>query len=45
VEELLRYLTNRAFWPAAVATEDVTVGGQLIRAGEAIIRGQRRGQP
>lgn len=36
VEELLRYLTIAQYVPARVATEDVELGGQTIRAGEGI---------
>jgi cytochrome P450 len=37
VEELLRYLTISHFGRRRVATEDVEVAGQLVRAGEGII--------
>ncbi|WP_313885622.1 cytochrome P450 [Fodinicola feengrottensis] len=37
VEELLRYLTITQSGRRRVATEDVTVAGQLIRAGEGVI--------
>jgi cytochrome P450 len=37
VEELLRYLTISHSGRRRVATEDVEVGGQLIRAGEGVI--------
>jgi cytochrome P450 len=37
VEELLRYLTIVHSNVVRVATEDVTIGGQLIRAGEGVI--------
>ncbi|PXX71491.1 cytochrome P450 [Nocardia tenerifensis] len=37
VEELLRYLSIADSSPARVTTQDVEVGGQLIRAGEGII--------
>ncbi|WP_326759025.1 cytochrome P450 [Streptomyces phaeochromogenes] len=37
VEELLRYLTIVQDGIFRVATEDVTVGGQLVRAGEALL--------
>jgi cytochrome P450 len=37
VEELLRYLTITQSGRRRVAIEDVTVAGQLIRAGEAVI--------
>ncbi|MFJ4965469.1 Cytochrome P450-SU2 [Streptomyces sp. ADI96-02] len=37
VEELLRYLTIVQDLVLRVATEDVTVGGQLIRAGEGML--------
>jgi cytochrome P450 len=36
VEELLRYLTIVQDAIYRVATEDVTIGGQLVRAGEAV---------
>lgn len=37
VEELLRYLTITHFGRRRVATEDVEVAGQLVRAGEGVI--------
>ena len=37
VEELLRYLTIVQDAVARVATEDITVGGQLVRAGEGLM--------
>jgi cytochrome P450 len=37
VEELLRYLTISHFGRRRVATEDVVVAGQLVRAGEGVI--------
>lgn len=37
VEELLRYLTIPQDVVARVATEDLTIGGQLIRAGEGLM--------
>ncbi|MET9149311.1 cytochrome P450 [Streptomyces sp. NPDC004042] len=37
VEELLRYLTITHSGLARVATEDVEVGGRLVRAGEGVI--------
>ncbi|WP_330286128.1 cytochrome P450 [Streptomyces sp. NBC_00576] len=37
VEELLRYLTIVQDGIFRVATEDVTIGGQLVRAGEALL--------
>ncbi|WP_328323660.1 MULTISPECIES: cytochrome P450 [unclassified Streptomyces] len=37
VEELLRYLSITHLGRRRVATEDIEVGGQLIRAGEAVI--------
>jgi cytochrome P450 len=37
VEELLRYLTISHFGRRRVATEDVVIAGQLIRAGEGVI--------
>ncbi|WP_328316001.1 cytochrome P450 [Streptomyces sp. NBC_00388] len=37
VEELLRYLTITHLGRRRVATQDIEVGGQLIRAGEAVI--------
>jgi len=37
VDELLRYLTIVHSLIDRVATEDVTIGGQLIRAGEAVL--------
>lgn len=37
VEELLRYLTIAQDMVARVATEDVVIGGQLVRAGEGLI--------
>jgi cytochrome P450 len=37
VEELLRYLTIVHSLVARVAIEDVTIGGQLIRAGEGLV--------
>ncbi|MEU9273092.1 cytochrome P450 [Streptomyces sp. NPDC048251] len=37
VEELLRYLTIAQDMVARVATEDLTIGGQLIRAGEGLL--------
>jgi cytochrome P450 len=37
VEELLRYLTIAHSGRRRVATEDVEIGGQLIRAGEGVI--------
>ncbi|RYJ21870.1 putative cytochrome P450 hydroxylase [Streptomyces sp. L-9-10] len=37
VEELLRYLTIVQDLVLRVATEDVTIGGQLIRAGEGML--------
>jgi cytochrome P450 len=39
VEELLRYLTIVQDMLVRVATEDVTIGGQLVRAGEGLIMG------
>ncbi|MDT7784636.1 MAG: hypothetical protein QOF58_3055 [Pseudonocardiales bacterium] len=39
VEELLRYLTIVQDMVVRVATEDVTIGGQLVRAGEGLIMG------
>ncbi|MEV4364287.1 cytochrome P450 [Nonomuraea sp. NPDC004186] len=36
VEELLRYLSIAQDMIVRVATEDLTVGGQLVRAGEAV---------
>ncbi|WP_406084715.1 cytochrome P450 [Micromonospora zamorensis] len=36
VEELLRYLPTFQFGVTRLATEDVPVGGQLIRAGESV---------
>lgn len=37
VEELLRYLTIVQSGAARVATEDVQIGGQLVRAGEGVV--------
>jgi len=37
VEELLRYFTIAEFATSRVATEDVEIGGQLIRAGEGVL--------
>ncbi|WP_103340964.1 cytochrome P450 [Amycolatopsis sp. CA-126428] len=37
VEELLRYFTIAEFATARVATEDVEIGGQLIREGEGVL--------
>ncbi|MDS0135258.1 MULTISPECIES: cytochrome P450 [unclassified Amycolatopsis] len=37
VEELLRYFTIAEFATSRVATEDVELGGQLIRAGEGVL--------
>ena len=37
VEELLRYLTISHFGRRRVATEDVVIAGQLVRAGEGVI--------
>lgn len=37
VEELLRYLTITHLGRRRVAVEDIEVGGQLIRAGDAVI--------
>ncbi|MEU4249551.1 cytochrome P450 [Amycolatopsis sp. NPDC026612] len=37
VEELLRYFTIAEFVTARVATEDVEIGGQLIREGEGVL--------
>lgn len=37
VEELLRYLTIAVDVVVRVAVEDVTIGGQLIRAGEGVV--------
>jgi len=37
VEELLRYLTIVHSLVARVATEDVEIGGQLVKAGEGLI--------
>ncbi|AEW99131.1 cytochrome P450 monooxygenase CYP105S1 (plasmid) [Streptantibioticus cattleyicolor NRRL 8057 = DSM 46488] len=37
VEELLRYLTIIQFGLARVATEEVTLGGRTIRAGEMVV--------
>jgi cytochrome P450 len=37
VEELMRYLSIAHVSPARVATADVEVGGQLIRAGEGVL--------
>jgi cytochrome P450 len=37
VEELLRYLTIAQDVVMRVATEDVTIGGQLVRAGEGLM--------
>jgi cytochrome P450 len=37
VEELLRYLTVVHLVVLRVATEDIEIGGQLIRAGEGVI--------
>jgi cytochrome P450 len=37
VEELLRYLTILQFGLVRTATEDVEIGGQLIRAGEPVL--------
>jgi cytochrome P450 len=37
VEELLRYLTIVQDMVARVATEDLTIGGQLVREGEGIL--------
>ncbi len=37
VEELLRYLTIAQDVVMRVATEDLTIGGQLIRAGEGLM--------
>ncbi|MEE6262823.1 cytochrome P450 [Plantactinospora sonchi] len=37
VEELLRYFTIAEFVTSRVATEDVEIGGALIRAGEGVI--------
>ncbi|MEV6595004.1 cytochrome P450 [Streptomyces acidicola] len=37
VEELLRYLTIVQDGVVRVATEDVTIGGQLVRAGEPVL--------
>ncbi|WP_405783261.1 cytochrome P450 [Streptomyces sp. NBC_00859] len=37
VEELLRYLTITHLGRRRVATQDIEVGGQLIKAGEAVI--------
>jgi cytochrome P450 len=37
VEELLRYFTIAEFVTARVATEDVEIGGQLIRGGEGVL--------
>jgi cytochrome P450 len=37
VEELLRYFTIAEFIPRRTATEDVEIGGVLIRAGEGVI--------
>lgn len=37
VEELLRYLTIIQFGLARVAAEDLTLGGQAIRAGEIVV--------
>ncbi|MFI0821940.1 cytochrome P450 [Streptomyces sp. NPDC021098] len=37
VEELLRYLTIVQDGVLRVATEDITLGGQLVRAGEAVL--------
>ncbi|MFJ2116408.1 cytochrome P450 [Streptomyces sp. NPDC087850] len=37
VEELLRYLTIPQDVVLRVASEDITVGGQLVRAGEALL--------
>jgi cytochrome P450 len=36
VEELLRYLTIVHFGPTRAALEDVTVGGELVRAGDVV---------
>ncbi|WP_329052183.1 cytochrome P450 [Amycolatopsis sp. NBC_01488] len=37
VEELLRYFTIAEFATSRVATEDVEIGGQLIREGEGVL--------
>jgi len=37
VEELLRYFTIAEFVTSRVATEDVEIGGQLIREGEGVL--------
>jgi cytochrome P450 len=37
VEELLRYLTISHYGRRRVATEDVEIGGRLIRAGEGVV--------
>jgi len=37
VEELLRYFTIAEFIPTRVATEDVELGGSLIRAGDVLV--------
>ncbi|WP_435110923.1 cytochrome P450 [Nocardiopsis synnemataformans] len=39
VEELLRYLTIAQDMVVRMATEDITIGGQLVRAGEGLIVG------
>jgi cytochrome P450 len=36
VEEILRYMTIVQYSPARVATADVEIGGELIRAGEGV---------
>ena len=37
VEELLRYFTIAEFATSRVATEDIEIGGQVIRAGEGVL--------
>lgn len=37
VEELLRYLTISHFGRRRIATEDIEIGGRLIRAGEGVV--------